>query len=71
MNCSKSLKRITFQNRMFVRQAVRRDAIGRREYTQEKIINDVLLDAKFCKKKAAQMLGISRTTLWRKMKTLT
>ena len=50
--------------------AVRRDAIGKREYTQEKIINDVLLDAKFCKKKAAQMLGISRTTLWRKMKTL-
>ena len=52
-------------------QAVRRHAIDMREYTQEKIINEVLLDAKFCKKKAAQMLGISRTTLWRKMKTLT
>ncbi|MDA8127038.1 MAG: sigma 54-interacting transcriptional regulator, partial [Deltaproteobacteria bacterium] len=38
--------------------------------TQKKIINDVLIDAKFCKTKAAQMLGVSRTTLWRKMKTL-
>ena len=37
---------------------------------QEKIIDEVLLNAKFCKKRAAQMLGISRTTLWRKMKTL-
>ncbi|MFH2074884.1 MAG: sigma 54-interacting transcriptional regulator [Pseudomonadota bacterium] len=36
---------------------------------QETLIDEVLLDAKFCKKKAAQMLGISRTTLWRKMKT--
>ena len=70
MNYSRSLKRITYRNPLFVRQAVRRDAIGRREDTQEKIINDVLLDAKFCKKKAAQVLGISRTTLWRKMKTL-
>jgi transcriptional regulator with PAS, ATPase and Fis domain len=52
-------------------QVVRRDARGMREYPQERTINDVLLDAKFCKKKAARMLGISRTTLWRKMKTLT
>jgi transcriptional regulator with PAS, ATPase and Fis domain len=36
---------------------------------QETLIDEVLLEAKFCKKKAAQMLGISRTTLWRKMKT--
>jgi transcriptional regulator with PAS, ATPase and Fis domain len=51
---------------------VKQDAIGgNKEYDQEKIINEVLIDAKFCKTKAARMLGISRTTLWRKMKTLT
>jgi transcriptional regulator with PAS, ATPase and Fis domain len=53
-------------------QVVRQDTIPKRgEYTPKKIINEVLIDAKFCKTKAARMLGISRTTLWRKMKTLT
>jgi transcriptional regulator, propionate catabolism operon regulatory protein len=52
-------------------QLVRQDAIPKREYAEKKNINEVLVDAKYCKTKAAQMLGISRTTLWRKMKTLT
>ena len=42
---------------------------GKRGDGQETLLDEVLLEAKFCKKKAAQMLGISRTTLWRKMKT--
>ena len=42
---------------------------GKKGDGQETLIAEVLLDAKFCRKKAAQMLGISRTTLWRKMKT--
>ena len=50
---------------------VRQDTTKKMEYTQKKIIDEVLIDAKYCKTKAAQMLGISRTTLWRKMKTLT
>ncbi|OGP97330.1 MAG: hypothetical protein A2Z39_04110 [Deltaproteobacteria bacterium RBG_19FT_COMBO_46_9] len=52
-------------------QVVRQETTQKREYTPKKIINEVLIDAKYCKTKAAQMLGISRTTLWRKMKTLT
>ena len=51
-------------------RVVSQDTLQKRESTQKKIINEVLIDAKFCKSKAAQMLGISRTTLWRKMKTL-
>jgi DNA-binding NtrC family response regulator len=38
--------------------------------TEKQIINEVLIDAKFCRTKAARMLGVSRTTLWRKMKSL-
>jgi len=36
----------------------------------KKTITETLIDTKYCKTKAAKMLGISRTTLWRKMKTL-
>jgi transcriptional regulator with PAS, ATPase and Fis domain len=51
-------------------QVVRQETAPKREYAENKVINEVLIDAKFCKKKAAQMLGISRTTLWRRMKTI-
>lgn len=52
-------------------QVVRQGTVPKKEYAEKKIINEVLVDARYCKTKAAQMLGISRTTLWRKMKTLT
>jgi transcriptional regulator, propionate catabolism operon regulatory protein len=51
-------------------QIAEQDSTGKGVYAPKKI-SEVLIDAKFCKTKAAQMLGISRTTLWRKMKTLT
>ena len=47
-----------------------REPAGKKAHAQKEIINDVLIDAKFCKTKAAQMLGVSRTTLWRKMKSM-
>jgi transcriptional regulator, propionate catabolism operon regulatory protein len=43
---------------------------GRAVSAQERDIQEILSDARFCKTKAARMLGISRTTLWRKMKNL-
>jgi transcriptional regulator with PAS, ATPase and Fis domain len=51
-------------------QILKKASTGKRMNTQDDIINEILIDAKFCKTKAAQKLGISRTTLWRKMKTL-
>ena len=33
-------------------------------------IREILSDVRYCKTKAAQILGISRTTLWRKMKNM-
>jgi transcriptional regulator with PAS, ATPase and Fis domain len=50
---------------------MRPDTVSKRDNPEKQNISEVLIDAKFCKTKAAQMLGISRTTLWRKMKTLT
>jgi PAS domain S-box-containing protein len=37
---------------------------------QIKIIREALRNSEYCRTKAAQLLGISRTTLWRKMKQL-
>lgn len=51
-------------------EVVKHDEARRSMSSNKKVLDEVLLDAKFCKTKAAQMLGISRSTLWRKMKKL-
>jgi len=51
-------------------RCARPEASAKQPNPEGKSIDEILHEARFCKTKAAQMLGISRTTLWRKMKAL-